>query len=418
MSTDQPIKFEELEGETELSPPEVYAANLIEWAVERQSSDLFVSDFEKSVVVSVRRLGRVEIVRRLAKDYGRRLQGHLRVITGSDAGEMFRPSEGRGMIRTPGGEEVDVRLSSMPTMYGQDVAVRLFYPAHGALRLKDLGLDPQELSEIKRLLARHFGLILVAGPVGSGKSSTLYAALQHLNDGTRKIHTLEDPIEHAIPGVVQTGINLRAGLDFPELLSAVFRHSPDVIMIGEIRDQHTAATAVRAGASGQLVLATIHAKTAAEAIDVMLQYGVNQKFMAAALLGVINQRLMRRLEPEAGDPIETDEELPLTDRIKSRLGGANPMLVRVRDGKEDEGFAALTCVPEIMSVDQKLSEAIAAGVPAAQLHSIAFSNGMLTLAEAARVRVYRGETTAEEAMRIADDADLAPLVRLSRESDA
>ncbi len=295
MSQEDAVEFEELEGETELTQPEVYAANLIEWAVDRRASDLFVSDSENSVMVAVRRMGRVELVRRLARAYGRKLQGHLRVLAGADAGETIRPCEGRGVLSLASGRNVDLRLNSLPTLFGQDVAIRLFDPIHGARAIEKLGFDDVELQMVRELLSQPSGLILVAGPVASGKSSTLYAAVDSLNDGSRKIHTLEDPIEHSIPGVMQSQVNLRAGLDFAELLSAVLRHSPDVIMVGEIRDSRTAATAVRAGASGQLVLATIHAKSAAEAIDSLTQYETNAKFVARSLIGVINQRLFRSI---------------------------------------------------------------------------------------------------------------------------
>lgn len=417
MSDDETIPFQEIEGETEFVAPEVYAANLIEWAAERRASDLFISDAERSVTVSIRRLGRVEIVRRLARDFGRRLQGHLRAMSGSDAGEMIRPSEGRGVITTPGGMEIDLRLSSIPTLFGQDVAIRLFDPAHGSRELHELGFDAHELAVIKSLLDRPSGLILVVGPAGSGKSSTLYAALRYLNDGSRKIHTLEDPIEHALSGVMQTGINLRAGLDFSDLLPVVLRHSPDVIMIGEIRDEETAATAVRAGASGQLVLATLHAKAAAEAVELLMHYGTNAKFLAAALSGVINQRLIRCLGPECSEPLPDESEISIPDRVAQRLHGQAPVLRRakpIEDGPPD-GFTSLTCLPEILRVGEAVSDAIGRGTHAAELHAMAIEDGMMPLADAAMLRVIRGITTPAEATRVVADPRLADLVAMYRD---
>ena len=264
-------------------------------------------------------MGRVEHVRKLSRDYGRRLQGHVRVLAGGDPGEMIRPTEGRGITVTPGGRKIDLRLSSMPTLHGQDVAIRLFDPVSGIRSLDELGYDDSELSLMRQLLREPSGLILVAGPVASGKSSTLYAMVDELNDGTRKIHTLEDPIEHAIPGVVQSQINERAKLGYAELLSTVLRHSPDVIMIGEIRDAKTAATAIRAGSSGQLVLATIHARSAAEAIDSMLHYGVSPKAISHALLGSINQRLVGKICSECGEQMP-GQKPEVETRVASRLG--------------------------------------------------------------------------------------------------
>ena len=414
---DEEIPFEEIEGETELTAPEAYAANLIEWAIERHASDVFLSDSEKTVDISVRRLGTVEIVRRLARTYGHRLQGHFRVATGSDAGEMLRPTEGRGQITTPSGVVVDVRLSSIPTLYGQDVSIRLFDPMHASRGIDDLGLDESDQATMRDLLSMRSGLVLVAGPTGSGKSTSLYAAIRHLNDGTRKIHTLEDPIEHAIPGVMQTAINLRIGLDFRDLLPAVLRHSPDVIMLGEIRDEQTAATAVRAGASGQLVLATIHAKTASEAVDVMLQYGTKPKFLAASLIGVINQRLIRKLGDQSKQRVETDEEIPIPDAVRERLGDTPPQLYRgvSDDDLPDGGFKSLTCLAEIMVIDKTLSDAITEETPATKIQSLAVDRGMLALGEAALLRVLRGETTPAEAYRVTNHPALASLVRVYRD---
>lgn len=417
--SDETIEFEELEGETELTPPEIYASNLIEWAVERHASDLFVSDIENCVIVSVRRLGKVEMVRRLARDFGHRLQGHLRVLAGADAGEIIRPVEGRGVLSTSDGGSIDLRLSALPTLFGQDVALRLFDPVRGARSIDRLGFDETELEIVQDLIHRPSGLILVGGPVASGKSSSLYAAIDALNDGTRKIHTLEDPIEHSISGVMQSQVNLRAKLDFADLLAAVVRHSPDVIMIGEIRDPRTAATAVRAGASGQLVLATIHAKSAAEAVDTMLQYQSHPKFLSGSLIGVINQRLVRKLCTECRIPVDIGD-IKVPDRIAERLGDTPPQIYTASSCGEcfGDGFKTLTCVPEVMLVDRKLAGVIADGASANVLEDTAMKQGMLSIAEAVTCRVFRGETTPYEGHRAIPDPLLASLVRQARDAES
>lgn len=410
--------FQPLEGEVEVSPPDLYAANMIEWATERHASDLFLSDCENCVVVSIRRLGKIETVRKLQRSYGHRLMGHLRVISGADAGDMIRPAEGRGVIVTPAGNQVDLRLSSIPTLYGQDVSIRLFDPVRGARSIENLGYDPEELATIESLIHRPAGLILVSGPVGSGKSSTLYSAIEKLNDGTRKIHTLEDPIEHSLPGIMQTQINLKAGLDFSDLLPVVLRHSPDVIMVGEIRDSKTASTAVRAGASGQLVMATIHARNTAEAVDAMMQYDTKPKFLAGALVGVINQRLIRKLCSHCRTFLR-EIDLDIGHRIRSRLQGMTPSLYA--PGGCDEcfgnGYVSLACVSEVMSVGASLSQAIAQRTTASKLETMAVDGGMLCLAEVAIARVLRGETTAQEANHAIEDPMLAELARLARETN-
>jgi type II secretory ATPase GspE/PulE/Tfp pilus assembly ATPase PilB-like protein len=177
MSDKEAVDFEQIEAETELATPEVFAGNLLEWAVERQASDLFISDEEQSVSIGIRRLGRVEQVRKISRDYGRRLQGHVRVLAGGDPSEMIRPTQGRGVIVTPNGRKIDLRLSSIPSLYGQDVSIRLFDPVSGVRCLDELGYDTAELESIRELLRQPSGLILIAGPVASGKSSRSHRAL-------------------------------------------------------------------------------------------------------------------------------------------------------------------------------------------------------------------------------------------------
>ncbi len=417
MSDNKTVDFQELEhleGETELTPPELYASNLIDWAVDRHASDLYLSDSPNSVVVSVRRLGRIEVVRRLARDYGHRLQGHLRVLAGSDAVENLRPTEGRGVLQTPNGGTVDLRVSTVPTLFGQDVAVRLFDPSRGGRNLEQLGMDGFEIEAIEQLLRRPSGLILFVGPVASGKSTSMYAMIDRLNDGTRKIHTLEDPIERAIPNVMQTRINLRANLDYADLLSVVLRHGPDVIMIGEIRDPRTAAAAVRAGASGQLVLATMYAKSAADAIDTMLHYDAHPKFLAGALIAVINQRLVRQLCIACRESIQLETPLEVTERVAARLGNKEARLYKAVGCEQcyGDGFDALTSVPEIMLVDKNLSDAIARGLTSAELQELAEHQGMLSMVESMMSRVFSGTTTPQEANRVVSDPDLAALTAL------
>lgn len=215
---------------------------------------------------------------------------------------------------------------------------------------------------------------------------------------------------------MQSQVNVKAGLDFADLLSAVLRHSPDVIMIGEIRDARTAATAVRAGASGQLVLATIHSKTAAEAIDSLLQYDTKPKFLSSALIGVINQRLIRKLCPECREcsPLE---HFDIPDRIRPRLGDQAPVIGRTVgcDACFGDGYASLTCMPEVMVVSRQLTTAITAGASAQDLEDTAKFEGMLSLPEVAAVRVLRGHTTPEEANRAIPDPFLASLVAHTRQ---
>lgn len=416
MSDSGAIDFQEIEGETELTPPDFYASQLIEWAAERSASDIFISDAERSVVVAIRRMGRIEIVRRLARQYGRYLQGHFRAISAAGAGDLVHPAEGRASVVLSDRRSIDFRLSAIPTLYGQDVSIRLFDSERGRGGIDALGMDEDEVATLKRMLSFPSGLILVSGPVASGKTCTLYATLRHLNDGTRKIHTIEDPIEYPLSGVHQSQTNDRAKLDFDELLTAVLRHSPDVIMIGEIRDSRIAATAVRAGASGQLVLATVHADSTAQAINVMRQYDVNPTFLARTLVGVVNQRLIRRLCPDCRREIASGDDLVGNDAVRARLYGETPRLYQAVGCPKctDTGFSSLTCLPELMFVSPETEQGIIRGAASAELEQLAVQSGMLRMVDAAQVRVLRGVTTPAEVCRELDAPELSHLVARSR----
>ncbi|WP_158222583.1 GspE/PulE family protein [Rhodopirellula sp. MGV] len=416
MSDDSRIDFQEVDegaGEIELTPPELFAANLIEWALERHVSDLFLSDVDGAVMVTVRRLGRIEPVRRFAPAYGHRLQGHFRVLAGADAGEAVRPSEGRGRLTTPDGSTAHLRLSCVPTVFGHDVAIRLFDPRRGRRSIQQLGMDTVDVQAIERLVRRKSGLILVTGPVASGKSCTLYAMLDYLNNGTKKIHTIEDPVEHPISGIMQSQVNTKLKMDFADLLTVVLRHSPDVIMIGEVRDRQTARTAVRAGASGQLVLATVHSRSAAEAIEMMLQYESDHKFLSSSLCGVINQRLIRRLCPECRQPFEITDVYEVPDRVRTRMGQDNPTVFTAGQCNtcHDGGFDHLISMPEVMVVDDQIINAISNRATATEIESISITNGMLTLPEVALSYVMRGLTSIDEVNQVLNDPVLAGLGR-------
>ena len=280
-------EFVEIQAETEVAPLDVYSIAILEEAVETKASDLFISDEAAGVTIKFRRMGQLHHVRTLARDYGKRLQNHLRAMAGVSVGDATRPADGRDRVQLSGDRQVDLRLSVMPTLFGQDLAIRIFDNAQGVIGLDQIGYEPEELAAVRNLLDVPSGIILVAGPTASGKSNSMYAFVRELNNGKRKIHTLEDPVEYVLPGVIQSQVNTKAGLDFPELLHTVLRHSPDVIMIGEIRDKQTAEIAIRAANSGQMVLATVHAQTAASAIHSMIAYGVNPQFLANSVIGIV-----------------------------------------------------------------------------------------------------------------------------------
>lgn len=388
--------------------PEVAARELIGYAIEAGASDVFLTDEASCVHVRMRRLGRLESLQRLSREAGRRLQNHFRAVGGADVTDHVKPVEGRDVIQLSDELSVDIRISALPNVFGQDLALRLFHTDQSLLTIEQLGFASVELGLVKGLLDVTGGLLLVAGPTGSGKTSSLYAFLRYLNRGDRKIHTLEEPVEYILPGIVQSQINLRGGVDYSQLLYAIMRHTPDVIMIGEIRDLRTAEVAVRAGGSGQLVLATVHARTCVGAIQSMLSYGINRHFLANSLLGVISQRLVRRLCHRCRMRIDVDDVPTFLELGKPWFNDQEKPSLFIPIGCEHclDGYDSLTCVPEILKVGQALRRAMAEQVDLDRLGGIAQDAGLWSFRTAALQRLTTGISTAEELVRAIPEEEM------------
>ncbi len=405
----QQIAFEDYNG-TEEFIPEDAVRELLRYAVKCTASDVFLTDEADHVSVRMRQMGRVRLIQKLPRGAGRRLQNHFRAVSGADVTDQMKPVEGRNMVQIDDARWIDIRINAMPSVFGQDLAIRLFGRSDDLVQIDGLGYFPAEKEAVKELLDCPGGLILVSGPTGSGKTNSLYAFLKHLNRGDRKIHTLEEPVEYLVSGIVQTQINVKAGIDFSTLLPAVLRHAPDVIMIGEIRDARTAEVAVRAGGSGQLVLASIHSQTGVGAIQTMRAYGVNSHFLAGSLVGVVGQRLIRRLCAKCSTAIDASDYPNIHFSIRS-FTPSNYRPSFYYPGSCDEcidGYDQLTCIPEIIKIDPKLRRAIADDQSTDRLQEIAMANGTVPLAISSQLRAALGVTTIEEIIRVLPDYEAFP----------
>jgi type II secretory ATPase GspE/PulE/Tfp pilus assembly ATPase PilB-like protein len=271
------------------------------------------------------------------------------------------------------------------------------------LELENLGFIGTQRNDLLAMLNSPSGLILVTGPTGSGKTTTLYACLRYLNDGRRKINTIEDPIEHEIAGVRQSQVNPRIGVGFPELLRGVLRQDPDVILLGEVRDAVTAHTAVHAANSGHLVLATLYAPLAAGAVQSMQGWGVNLHFLGHTLLGVVAQRLVRKLCPHCRAPFPLPAGAPHPfEEVRNWLGPEEGSVLFAAHGCPaclNSGYSDRTGVFEILPMSQTVRRLILEGQPPPVLSEQARREGMIELRQAALLKVARGETTAEEVIR-------------------
>jgi type II secretory ATPase GspE/PulE/Tfp pilus assembly ATPase PilB-like protein len=413
--------------------PAPAVAWLIDHAVRMGASDLFFSYNADHVAVSVRHLGLVRPVTVLTTEHGRRCVSYVKAMAGMDLAEQRRPLDGRWvredetflfgedgedgdgvrLVPDPGPRaavgRIDLRVSTIPTLHGEDMAIRLLVSTPQVTALEQLGMSRRELNELMAMLDIPGGLILVSGPTGSGKTTTLYAGLRYLNTGQRKIHTIEDPIEYAIPGLRQSQVNVKADVGFAELLRSVLRQAPDVILVGEIRDAITAEIALRAANSGHLVLASVHAPSAPGAVQSLLALGVNPYFLSGSLQGVIAQRLVRTLCPRCKVAFELDDAPGAFEEVRAWLEpGEGRCLFGARGCPEclHTGYSGRTGVFEVLKINRELRRLIADRRPTGELRDAAARAGLLDLRRAALLKVARGQTNAEEVLRAIPPEDL------------
>jgi type II secretory ATPase GspE/PulE/Tfp pilus assembly ATPase PilB-like protein len=385
-------------GET---TPEAAVARLLEEAARMGASDLFFAPNEDHVAVSVRHLGLVRPLAVLPGGLGHHCIAAIKARAGMNVVEHRRPLDGRWIYDHAGGR-IDLRITTIPTLHGEDCSVRLLDHQARVLQLEDLGLVRRQFNDLLAMLNSPSGLLLVTGPTGAGKTTTLYSCLRYLNDGRRKINTIEDPVEYEVEGVRQTQVQPRLDLGFPELLRSVLRQAPDVIMIGEIRDAQTAATAVHAANSGHLVLATLHAPLAAGAVQSMRAWGAHPHFLAGSLLGVVAQRLVRTLCVECRTLFPLTHAPHTFDEVRPWLEpgqGLSLLSARGCPACHQTGYAGRTGVFEVLRVGTVLRGLIADGQPTAVLREQAVREGLIELRQAALLQVALGRTTAEEVVR-------------------
>ncbi len=301
-------------------PPEKAVGRLIEYAVHLGASDLFLLCNTNTMSVQVRQHGIVRTISHLTGEFAKRCLQYIKAAASIDLTERRRPLDGRWIYQHAGDSPVDLRINTIPTLFGEDMTIRLLVRCNDLFTLAKLGLTDHQLADAEGMLASSAGLVLVTGPTGSGKSMTLYACLRKLNNGERKINTIEDPIEYPIAGLRQSQVNPAVELGFHELLRGVLRQAPDVIMIGEIRDAETAETTVRAANSGHLVFATIHAATAAAAVQSIRALGVHPHFLSVALRGIIAQRLVRTLCPHCKQVYDVSDLPEFFSEVRPWLG--------------------------------------------------------------------------------------------------
>jgi type II secretory ATPase GspE/PulE/Tfp pilus assembly ATPase PilB-like protein len=375
---------------------------LIEHAAQLHVSDLFFNTDEDQVEVSARHLGILRSFCCLPLELGRRCISFIKTMADMNISERRRPADGRWLFGRPSGQRLDLRINTIPTLYGEDCTLRILDQEYRLLALDQLGFDNRIYNALIQQLTSPSGLIVVTGPTETGKSTTLYAGLSYLSNGERKINTIEDPIEYSLKGIRQSQINTRIGLSFDELLRNVLRQAPDVIMIGEIRDPETAMTAVRAAGSGHLVLSTLHAPVASDAIHSMLRLGVHPHLLSTSLLSVLSQRLLRTLCPKCKMSFETPAP-HVFDEIQNLLGPGEGRHLFGPQGCPEcymTGYSGRTGVFEMLEITPEIREMVDNRAQSATLRKKALESGMIEFKHSALLKVAQGQTSIEEVVRI------------------
>lgn len=390
--------------------PDQTVPELIEYAARLHVSDLFLYTNEDHVEVAVRHLGILRSVGRLPLEFGRRCISYVKTAGDMNFSERRRPMDGRWLYNRKSGVSLDLRINTIPTLHGEDCTIRILDQEYRLLSLDQLGLDGHHYNRLTQFLSNPSGLMLVTGPTESGKSTTLYGCLNQLNNGERKISTIEDPIEYSLAGIRQSQVHAGLELTFDTMLRHVLRQAPDVIMIGEIRDAETALTAVRAAGSGHLVLSTLHAPVASAAVHSLLRLGVHPYLLSNSLIGVVAQRLIRTLCPQCKETFEVPAPR-LFEGVRQWLQPGQGEVLCGANGCPacfGTGYSGRTGVFEMLAVTAAIRELIDDSAPVSAIRKKAVEEGMIEFRHAAVLKVAQGLTTIEEVVRVLPAEYLVP----------
>lgn len=369
-------------------------------AVRARASDVHVEPQRTELRIRYRVDGLLREVMTVPKGATAAVTSRIKVMSGLDIAERRRPQDGRTRLEVDGAG-LDVRVSTLPTMYGEKVVLRLLAKASDIPDLDASGFDDAQMATLRTALDTPQGLIVICGPTGSGKTSTLYAGINEVSSPDRNVVTLEDPVEIQLPGINQVQVNVKAGMTFSAGLRSILRQDPDVVLVGEVRDAETAGLALEASLTGHLVLTTLHTNGAVEAITRLVEMGVEPFLVASSLTLVAAQRLVRRPCASCAAPYEPDvETLSRLGMVPADIAGATPVKGTGCSNCSGTGYRGRTGVFELLPIDAKLRAVLLSGAGEGALEAAARESGLRTLRQDGITRAMRGLTTFEEALRV------------------
>ena len=368
-------------------------------AVRQRASDIHFESFERGLVVRYRIDGVLYPILTPPKHLQSSIIARLKIMAGLNIAEKRLPQDGRFAIRTAG-KDIDLRVSVLPTSHGERVVLRLLEKENRLLNLSEMGFSPDRLHTIQQLIRLTHGILLVTGPTGSGKTTTLYAALSEINAPDKNIITVEDPVEYQLLGIGQMQVNPKINLTFAAGLRSILRQDPDVIMIGEIRDRETAEIAIHASLTGHLVFSTLHTNDAASAATRLIDMGIEPFLVASSVVAVLAQRLIRKVCPDCKQAYQPDDEELI--RLGVVPGKTKPTFYRGIGcpACTQTGYRGRTGIHELLVLDDEIRRLIGNKADSAAIRQAAVSRGMVLLKEEAAEKIFAGITTTEEVMRM------------------
>lgn len=386
---------EQLKSDIDNAPIVKFVNNVIETGVRAGASDIHIEPQKNVVRIRMRIDGQLVQKMEINAAAMSNLTTRIKIMSGMDIAEKRIPQDGRIETKVDG-RTIDLRVSNLPTVYGEKIVIRILGGIGTVLSVDQLGMSEKNLEFFKSIIKTPNGIILVCGPTGSGKSTTLYSVLAEVNDSTINTITVEDPVEYKLDGITQVQVNTKAGLTFAAGLRSILRQDPDIIMIGEIRDNETAQIAVKAAITGHVVLSTIHTNSAVGAVARLVDMDIEPYMVADSTVGVIAQRLVKKLCPHCKQKyVTTDEDMRF-------LGIDQPMEIYKAVGCKacgNTGYKGRMGIHEVFVLTSKIRAMINKGVAADDIEQEAINNGMVTLREDCLAHVFKGETSVDELIR-------------------
>lgn len=401
VDSEESVNVSELEKQTEDAPVVKLVNAILTDAIKKNASDIHVEPYEKVFRVRFRIDGVLYEIMKPPPKLKNAITSRIKIMADLDIAERRLPQDGRIKLKLGSGKEMDFRVNVLPTLFGEKVVMRLLDKSNLQLDMTRLGFEPRQLENFKTAIYRPHGMVLVTGPTGSGKTTTLYSAIVELNKHTTNISTAEDPVEFNLMGINQTQIHEDIGYNFAAALRAFLRQDPDIIMVGEIRDYETAEIAIKASLTGHLVLSTLHTNDAPSTINRLLNMGVEPFLVASSVNCIAAQRLARKICSECAEVVQINPEV----LVDIGISAADAKHVVVKQGKGCQkcagtGYKGRIALYEIMPLYEQVRELVLNGASAAEIKREAIRQGMMTLRASGLLRLKEGVTTIEEVVRV------------------